>query len=101
MLNVAMEVDDHSITRALVREGTGFTLLTRGAVDPELRRGDVDAWPLAPGATWTLAMISNASFPRTPVLTAFMEILREVARDLTTSGAWPGRSLNPADTQAA
>ncbi len=101
MLNVAMEVDDHSITRALVREGIGFTLLTRGAVDAELRRGDVDAWPLAPGATWTLAMISNASLPRTPVLTAFMEILREVARDLTTSGAWPGRSLNPADTQAA
>lgn len=100
-LKFAMEVDDHAITRALVREGIGFTLLTRGAVEAELRRGDVEAWPLAPRATWTLAMISNANLPRSPVLDAFKATLREVARDLTTSGSWPGRSLDPADAQAA
>jgi LysR family transcriptional regulator, nitrogen assimilation regulatory protein len=95
-LNVAMEVDDHAITRALVREGIGFTLLTRGAIEAELRRGDIQAWPLAPGATWTLAMIANASTPRPPVLTAFMDTVRAVARDLTTSGTWPGRALDGA-----
>lgn len=100
-LNVAMEVDDHSITRALVREGIGFTLLTRGAVEAELQRGDVDAWPLAPRASWTLAMISSANVPRSPILSAFMETLREVARDLTTSGAWPGRTLDTENSRPA
>lgn len=93
-LNVAMEVDDHSITRALVREGIGFTLLTRGAVEAELRRGDIQVWPLAPRATWTLALVSTTNAPRSPILTAFIETLREVARDLTTSGAWPARALD-------
>ena len=100
-LNVALEVDDHSITRALVREGIGFTLLTRGAVTAELRRGDVQAFSLTPRISWTLAMIRNANVTRSLVLRAFMESLREVARDLATSGAWPGRSLDPAETHPA
>jgi LysR family transcriptional regulator, nitrogen assimilation regulatory protein len=95
-LNVGWEVDDHSITRALVRQGIGFTLLTRGGVEPELRRGELKAWPLKPRASWSLAMISNTSLPRSDVLMAFMRMLREVARDLVASGRWPGRSLDGA-----
>jgi LysR family nitrogen assimilation transcriptional regulator len=94
-LNVRMEVDDHSITRALVRQGLGFTLLTRGAVEADVRRGELEAWPFKPGAAWTLAMISHAGLPRPEFLTAFMGTVRAVARELATSGGWPGRSLDP------
>ena len=36
-LNVRMEVDDHLIIRALMRDGLGFSLLTQGAFLADLR----------------------------------------------------------------
>jgi LysR family transcriptional regulator, nitrogen assimilation regulatory protein len=93
-VNIRMEVDDHSITRALVRQGIGFTLLSRGAIEAELRRGELAAWPLRPRAAWRLAMLSYANVPRSDIQQAFMRTVRQVARELTQSGAWPGRALS-------
>jgi LysR family transcriptional regulator, nitrogen assimilation regulatory protein len=95
-LNIRMEVDDHSITRALVRQGIGFTLLTAGSIEADLRRGELEAWPFRPRASWPLAMLASTHAPRSVFLEAFMRTIREIARDLTASGAWPGRSLDPA-----
>jgi LysR family transcriptional regulator, nitrogen assimilation regulatory protein len=92
-VNIRMEVDDHSITRALVRQGIGFTLLARGAIAAELKRGELAAWPLRPRAAWKLAMLSYANMPRTDIQQAFMRTARLVARELTQSRAWPGRFL--------
>src|SRR3712207_6979854 len=57
-----------------------FTLLTRGGVDAELRRGELEAWPLKPRASWSLAMISNTSLPRSEILVAFMQTVRSEER---------------------
>lgn len=92
-LNIRMEADDQTITRALVRQGIGYTLLTRVAIEPELQRGELAAWPLRPRASWRLAMLSYANVPRSEIQEAFMRTVRVVARELVQSGAWPGRSL--------
>lgn len=92
-LNVRMEVDDHSVTRALMRQGIGFTLLTRGAITAEVARGELQAWPFRPRATWLLAMVTYANPPRSEILDAFARTIRSVARELTRSGTWPGRCL--------
>jgi hypothetical protein len=40
-------------------------------------------------------MVSYANVPPSDLLQAFMRTVREVARELTRSGAWPGRCLVP------
>ena len=76
-----------------MRQGIGFTLLSRGAIAAELKRGELAAWPLRPRAAWKLAMLSYANLPRTDIQQAFMRTARQVARELTQSNAWPGRFL--------
>lgn len=95
-LNVKIEVDDHSIMRAMVRQGIGYTLLTLGAIEAELGRGELEALPFRPRAAWTLSLITSASVPRSDFLDAFIALVRQVARELTLSGAWPGQSLDRA-----
>lgn len=93
-LHVKIEVDDHSVIRALVRQGEGFTLLTRAAVDAEIAHGEVQVLPFRPRATWTLALIVSADAARSDIVSIFARTVRDVARELTAAGAWPGRSLD-------
>jgi LysR family nitrogen assimilation transcriptional regulator len=93
-LNVRMEADDSSILRSLVKQGVGFSLLTQGAIADDLRLKEVQAWPLRPRAYWPLALMTSASQPRSDILAGFVATIRKVARDLTASGAWPGKSLD-------
>ncbi len=92
-LNLRMEVDDPLIIRALLRAGRGFCLLSRGAFEADLRDGQLDALPLRPAASWRLALVLPAHGPRPPVVTALADTIVAVARELTGSGAWPGREL--------
>jgi len=93
-LNVKLEADDHTVIRALVRQGVGFTLLTQGAFDADQRHGEVEAVPFRPRAYWPLALIAPANAPRSEVVTGFVRTIRTVARELASSGAWPGKSLD-------
>ncbi|WP_114947823.1 LysR family transcriptional regulator [Microvirga calopogonii] len=91
-LSIRIEVDDHTITRALVKEGVGFSLLTRCAIEGELRRGEVDAVPFRPRAYWPLALLTCETAPRTELTDALIETVRSTVADLAGSGAWPGQS---------
>jgi len=93
-LNVKVEADDHSVIRALVKKGVGFSLLTQGAFEAELRRGEVEAFPFRPRVRWPLALAVPASPVRPDILDGFVNAVRATARELTRSGAWPGRSLD-------
>lgn len=93
-LDVKLEVDDHSIIRALVKRGIGFSLLTRGAIEEDLRHGEVEAWPFRPRAHWRLALVTPANLPPSEPREAFVRTVRAVARALVKSGAWPGQSLD-------
>jgi LysR family nitrogen assimilation transcriptional regulator len=94
LLNVKFEVDDHYISRALVKRGIGFTLFTRGAIDADLRRGELQALPFQPPAYWPLALITSTHMPRSDIVDDFIRTLRTVTRELVTSGAWSGQLLD-------
>jgi LysR family nitrogen assimilation transcriptional regulator len=94
LLNVKMEVDDHYITRALVKRGLGFALATRGGVDADLRHGELRAVPFRPRAYWPLALVTYANKPRSDVVEGFIRAIRTVTRELANSGAWSGRLLD-------
>ncbi len=85
-LNIRAEVDDHTIIRALIRDGIGFSLLTRGAFDADLGAAAVQAWRFEPRAYWPLAAIRAADRARTPILEAFHTALCEVAREVRSGG---------------
>jgi LysR family transcriptional regulator, nitrogen assimilation regulatory protein len=89
-LDIRMEVDDHLIIRALIRDGLGFSLLTRGAFFAELTSGELQAWPLRPRAFWGLSLMEAPEERRTPSATALAELIRETVRDLVRAEAWPG-----------
>jgi LysR family nitrogen assimilation transcriptional regulator len=93
-LNVRAEVDDHSIIRALVKQGVGYTLLTRGAIESELRHGELQAWPFRPRAHWRLALVASTGSSRSEIVDALIDTIREVTRDLTANGVWPAQSLD-------
>ena len=91
-LNVRMEADDHLIIRALVRAGLGCSLLTQGAFVADLRSGDLRAWPFRPRAYWGLALMEVPDERRSAPVVALAELVRQTARDLVRSKAWPGAS---------
>lgn len=93
-LTIRAEVDDHSITRALLGKGLGFSLLTRGAVENEVRRGELEIKPLAPPIHWTLSLLSVQNKPKSDILVVFISTLKEVVAELVGSGFWPGRLLD-------
>lgn len=82
-LNVRAEVDDHLVIRALIRAGLGFSLLTRGAFDADLRAGAVQAWRFRPRATWPLGVVRAIDPDRPAILEAFHATLCEVAAGLS------------------
>jgi LysR family nitrogen assimilation transcriptional regulator len=93
-LNVKLEVDDHSMLRGLLRQGLGFTLLTRSALDSDLRQDDVHAWRFRPRAYWQLTLVRPAHGRKSDLAEAFVRTLRDVARDLSRTGVWAGRSVD-------
>ena len=92
-LDVRMEADDHLITRALLREGLGFSLLTQGAFRADLELNELQAWPLRPRAFWGLALMEAPPQRRSEVVEALGALIRATARDLVRANAWPGATL--------
>ncbi len=93
-LNIRAEVDDHLMIRALIRAGVGCSLLTQGAFSGERARGEVVAHRFRPRAWWPLAIVRTSGAGRSEILEALHQTIRNVARELTRSGAWPARSVS-------
>ena len=100
-LNLRMEVDDPSIIRALLRAGAGFSLLSRGSFETELRHGELAALPLRPAASWRFALVRRAQRPLAAAVAALAEAIVATAAELTAGGTWPGRSLSSPETDRA
>lgn len=88
-LNIRMEVDDPSVIRALLRAGQGFSILSRGSVEIELRHHELAAHPLRPAASWQLTLVLPVHGARPPIVAALAQMIVAVAADLTASGHWP------------
>jgi LysR family transcriptional regulator, nitrogen assimilation regulatory protein len=92
-LNLRVEADEPLLIRALLRAGSGFSLLTHGAIEAELAAGELSALPLRPAMQWNLTLVLPAHGPRPPLVEALASAIVTLAGELTASGAWPGRSL--------
>jgi LysR family nitrogen assimilation transcriptional regulator len=92
-LNVRMEVDDHMIIRALLREGLGFSLLTQGAFLADLPLGTLEAWPMRPRAFWGLSLMQQPPERQTEIAAALAAMIPVITRDLVREGRWPGAVL--------
>jgi LysR family transcriptional regulator, nitrogen assimilation regulatory protein len=88
-LNIRAEADDHSIIRAMIRAGIGYTLLTQGAFELDRQHGTVAAVRFRPRAYWPLAIVRAMGAARSDMLERFHATIREAARELARSGAWP------------
>ena len=82
-----------SIIRALLRAGTGVSLLSSGSFQSDVRHGDLIAKPLQPRAYWPLALVrpSTGSAPSLRDLIA-SELLVTV-RKLVIEKRWPGGTV--------
>lgn len=93
-LRITMEVDDPSMIRALLKEGLGFSLLSQGAFLAEVARGELEARPFRPAVYWPLALMLSQTRPRTDLVDVLVATIRATVRDLSASGAWPGRLVD-------
>jgi LysR family nitrogen assimilation transcriptional regulator len=87
-----LEVDDHSVIRALLRAGAGYALLTRGGFAPEEARGELAGVPFRPRVQWTLALVTAAEPAEPEVIAPVEALLRKVVKDAVRAG-WPARAL--------
>lgn len=93
-LNLKAEVDGQPIIKLLLREGIGASLLTWGAISEEVGRGELTAVKFEPSLRWPLTLLErNDASVSDPHMT-LVDTVRQVARDLTQAGDWPGLSLD-------
>lgn len=93
-LDVRLEVDDHLVTRALMMQGVGFSVLSQGAFLADLSHGELQAWPFRPRAYWNLALVTVAEERRTEIAAMLAQMIRETVRQQVRSRAWPGVLLD-------
>lgn len=93
-INVGLEVDDPSLIRSLLREGLGFSLLSRGAFSSEVAGKELEALPFRPRMFWPLVLMAASARPRSEAIDAVIATIRATVRDMTKNGSWPGKHLN-------
>lgn len=91
-LKPRVEVDDHSVTRALLSKGLGFSLLTRSAVALEVQRGTLELRSLEPSIRWTLSLLSVQNKQISPAAEMVVATMREVITGLLADGTLSGRA---------
>jgi LysR family nitrogen assimilation transcriptional regulator len=89
-LNVKIEADDSSIIRALLVNGVGFSLLSRGAFQFQVQHKELEARSFRPKMFWPLALVMAANPTRSALIGAIARLIQDSARDLSRSGAWLG-----------
>lgn len=81
-LQPEVEVDDHTIIRALIKTGRLFSLLTRGAFADDVARGEVAAFSLDPAIHWTLTLVTCRRTPQSELVQMVGDRLVEVIAEL-------------------
>ncbi len=88
-INIAREIEGLASTKAAIGAGFGFTVLGRGAVFEDARRGALSVRPLAgKGFTRRLVLDSPVDHPQTKAVLEVRNILLEVVLRLGEQGNW-------------
>lgn len=94
-LNVVLECDaSTSVTKRLVQEGCGYTLLPLAAVSDELAAGRLSAVPLAdPAPQRDVALATSKNRPPVAEQWDITRIIRREVQAIVVDGGWPGATL--------
>lgn len=94
-LNVVLECDaSTSVTKRLVQEGCGYTLLPLAAVSDELASGRLTAVALAdPAPQRDVALATSRNRPPVAEQWDITRIIRREVQTIVANGGWPGATL--------
>jgi LysR family nitrogen assimilation transcriptional regulator len=91
-LNVWTEIDSLTQVKALVAEGEGFSILSEGAIRPELVGGQLHAARLSePGMTRSVHLVHNPRKPVTRAVAAVEHLAISLMHQLVRDGRWLAR----------
>lgn len=93
-LRIRTEVDSVAFAKAMVEEGLGYTILTYAAVQDEVARRRLCAYPIVRPALLTMVnAVMLRGQPSLPHVADAFNILRDVCRSLVRGGDWVGTKL--------
>ncbi|MFL9943784.1 LysR substrate-binding domain-containing protein [Paraburkholderia graminis] len=88
-LRIVLEVDSVTLTKALVRRGLGYALLTYTAIQEEAERDDLTSLPIERPAIRSVVSLAVLREQRASRLLRMMsDVVAEKMRDLVQNGAW-------------
>lgn len=93
-LRIKIEADSVSFAKAMVENGLGYTILTYAAVQDEVARGTLTAFPIMRPTLSTRVSIVTLRDKQAPRLTQDASVmLREICRTLVRQKIWTGAVL--------
>jgi LysR family nitrogen assimilation transcriptional regulator len=91
-LRIVLEVDSVTLTKALVRRGLGYALLTYTAIQEEVARGDLTSLPIERPPIRSVVSLATLREQRASRLVRTMsDVVAEKMHDLVKNGAWKGQ----------
>lgn len=93
-LVIRTEVDSVALTKALVRDGQGYTILSHASVEDEASRGELSRRAIdSPPVFADLSLVATKAALSDPLKRHVALELRRLLTELCESGAWPGATL--------
>jgi LysR family nitrogen assimilation transcriptional regulator len=88
-LKIAIEVDSVAFTKALIKRGLGYTMLTYASVQDEVKRGELTAYAIEqPAITSKVAIAFSREAAPSRFALELTRVLRTTIRDLVSQGVW-------------
>nr|WP_164985909.1 LysR substrate-binding domain-containing protein [Bosea sp. Tri-44] len=93
-LVIRAEVDSVALTKVLVRDGQGYTILSHASVEDEASRGELSRRVIdSPPVFADLSLVATKAALGEPLKRHVALELRRLLTELCESGAWPGATL--------
>ena len=90
-LRVTLEADSVVLTKAMVKRGLGYTVLTMAAVQDDVARGELYAYPIMrPPLTNSLSIVVLRDTRSSRFVGPLTRHLEKIMRDLVVEGTWQG-----------
>lgn len=93
-LNIVLEVDSVGLTKALVKRGLGYSMITYAAVQDEARHNELSIFQIErPSLLSVVAVAISREAQPSPHARKLISILRSTIQKLIADGKWAGGKL--------
>jgi LysR family nitrogen assimilation transcriptional regulator len=93
-LHIKIEADSVAFAKAMVEQGLGYTILTYAAVQDEVRRNKLTAFPIVrPALVTQVTVVSLRDKAQSEATQAASALLHDVCRRLVRNKQWAGAQL--------